>query len=254
MLMAVTRQVSRSIGSCELTFLARTPIDVDRARRQHDQYEAALRRLGLAVLSLPEAPDLPDSVFVEDTALVLDECAVLMRCAASSRAPEIELISGVLRPYRRLLQLEPPAHMDGGDILRIGRTVFVGRSRRTDAAAIEQLGSLLQPFGYEVRAVPVTECLHLKSAVTQVAEDALLVNPSWVPSQAFGDVKTIETDASEPYAANALLVAGSVIYSTEFPRTGARLAAAGIHPVHVDADELAKAEGAVTCCSLIFSA
>ena len=252
MLMAVTRQVSRSIGDCELTFLTRTPIDVDRARRQHEEYEAALKRLGLAVLSLPEAPDLPDSVFVEDTALVLDEVAVLMRCAAASRAPEMELMSDVLRPYRQVLRLEPPAHMDGGDILRIGRRVFVGVSSRTDRAGIEQLRTRLKPFDYEVQAVPVTDCLHLKSAVTQVSEETLLLNPHWVSSGAFGDVKTIETDASEPYAANALLVAGSVVYSNEFPKTGARIEAAGMHTVLVAADELAKAEGAVTCCSLIF--
>jgi dimethylargininase len=164
------------------------------------------------------------------------------------------LMSAVLRPYRHILHLEPPAHMDGGDILRIGHTVFVGLSKRTDAGAIEQLGTMLKHFSYEVQAVPVTQCLHLKSAVTQVAGDTLLINPHWVPSQAFGDVKTIETDASEEYAANALLVAESVIYSTEFPKTGARLAAAGIRTVPVEADELAKAEGAVTCCSLIFSA
>jgi dimethylargininase len=252
MLMAVTRQVSRSIGSCELTFLARTSIDVERARLQHEEYEAALKRRGLAVLSLPEAPDLPDSVFVEDTALVLDECAILMRCAAASRAPEIELMSGVLHPYRQVLRLEPPAHMDGGDILRIGRRVFVGVSRRTDLVAIEQLRARLKPFDYEVQAVPVTGCLHLKSAVTQVHEQTLLLNPHWVSSKAFGDVKTIETDASEPYAANALLVAGSVIYSAEFPRTRERLDAAGVQTVLVAADELARAEGAVTCCSLIF--
>ena len=254
MLMAVTRQVSQSIGSCELTFLARAPIDLERARRQHEQYEAALKHLGLAVLSLPEAPELPDSVFVEDTALVLDECAILMRCAAASRAPEIELMSATLRPYRRILPLESPAHMDGGDILRVGRRVFIGLSTRTDSAAVEQLESVLDPFGYRVDTVPVSGCLHLKSAATQVAEGTLLINPQWVSSGAFGDVKTIETDASEPYAANALLVAGSVIYSTEFPKTRARLAAAGIETVFVDADELAKAEGGVTCCSLIFEA
>jgi dimethylargininase len=253
MLMAVTRQVSRSIGDCELTFLARTPIDVERARRQHDQYEAALKRLGLAVLSLPEAADLPDSVFVEDTALVLDECAILMRCAAASRAQEVELMSAVLRPHRQLFRLEPPAHLDGGDILRIDRQVFVGLSLRSDPAGVEQLRSILRPFGYEVQAIPVTACLHLKSAVTQVADKTLLLNPEWVSSRAFSGVKTIETDASEPYAANALLVAGSVIYSTEFPKTATRLEAAGIHTVPVEVGELAKAEGAVTCCSLIFS-
>ena len=251
MLLAITREVSRSILNCELTHLARTPIDVERARRQHAQYESALKQLGLAVLSLPEAADLPDSVFVEDTALVLDECAVILRPGAQSRRPETGSIAHILASYRKLFQIEAPARVDGGDILRVGRRVYLGLSTRSDTNAAEQLQAIVEPFGYELCVVRVTGCLHLKSAVTQVSDDTLLVNPAWVDKSQFPGVKFIDTDASEACAANAVLLGSSIIYPTSFPRTLERLRSAGVHAVTVDADELAKAEGAVTCCSLI---
>ncbi len=251
MLLAITREVSRSIIHCELTHLARTPVDVERARQQHAQYEAALKHLGVAVLSLPEQPDLPDSVFVEDTALVFDEFAVMLRPGAESRRPETESIRHVLAPYRKLYEIEPPARVDGGDLLRVGNHVYMGITTRSDTNAAEQLEELIKPFGYELTAVPVTGCLHLKSAVTQVSTDTLLVNPAWVDKSHFGPVKFIEVDTSEPYAANAVLPSEAVIYPTSFPRTQKRIEDAGIQVVTVEADELAKAEGAVTCCSLI---
>ena len=253
MLIAITREVSRSIIHCELTHLARTPIDVDRARVQHAQYESALKHLGAAVLSLPEESALADSVFVEDTALVLDECAVILRPGAESRRPEIESIAKVLAPYRKLFYVQAPARVDGGDILRVGKQVYVGLSTRSDTNAIEQLQDFLQPYGYEVRAVTVTECLHLKSAVTQVAENTLLINPAWMNKNNFDGMKFIEVDPSEPYAANAVLIGETIIYPTSFPKTQKKLEDAGIKMITVDADELAKAEGAVTCCSLILN-
>ncbi len=251
MFLAITREVSRSIIHCELTHLARTPIDVERARRQHAQYEAALKELGAAVLSLPEDPDLPDSVFVEDTALVFDEFAVILCPGAESRRPETTSIRRVLAPYRQLFEIQPPARVDGGDLLRVGRHVYMGISTRSDTNAAEQLQDLLKPFGYDLTVVPVTGCLHLKSAVTQVSEDRLLLNPAWVDKSLFRGVKFIETDASEPYAANAVMLGGPVIYPASFPRTQMRIEDAGIQVVNVEAEELAKAEGAVTCCSVI---
>ena len=251
MLLAITREVSRSIVNCELTNLARTPIDVERARRQHAEYEAALKQLGLSVLSLPEQPALADSVFVEDTALVVDECAVILRPGARSRQPETASMEGVLAPYRTLFHIEAPARVDGGDILRLGKHIYMGISTRSDTNAAEQLQAILEPFGYEVHAVNVTGCLHLKSAVTQVNDDTLLINPAWLDKKEFAGVKFLEIDASEPYAANALLLGGPVIYPASFPNTQKLLEAHGIDLITVPADELAKAEGAVTCCSLI---
>ena len=253
MLCAMTREVSRSIVDCELTHLARTPIDVERARRQHAQYESALRQLGVVVIPLPEEPSLPDSVFVEDTALVLNECAVILRPGAESRRPETESVARLLSRYRKLHRIEAPARVDGGDILRIGRNIYLGISSRSDTNAAEQLQALLEPFGYDVHVTRFSGCLHLKSAVTQVGPDTLLVNPAWLDKSGFGNVKFIEIDASEPYAANAVIVGGSVIYPSSFPKTRKRLEAAGIQLVTVEADELAKAEGAVTCCSLLFA-
>lgn len=251
MLLAITRAVSRSIVNCELTHLARTPIDVERARLQHAQYGSTLRRLGAAVITLPEEPTLPDAVFVEDTALVLDECAVILRPGAESRRPETESIARLLSCYRSLYHVQAPARVDGGDLLQVGRDIYLGLSTRSDTAAAEQLRAIVEPLGYRVRVVEVTGCLHLKSAATRVADDTLLVNPAWVNKASFRGVKSIEIDASEPYAANAVLLGGSLIYPAAFPQTYQRLVGAGLEVVTVEADELAKAEGAVTCCSLI---
>ena len=252
MYIAITREVSRAIIHCELTHLARTPIDIDRARTQHTWYEASLKKLGLAVLSLPEAPTLADSVFVEDTALVLDECAVITRPGAESRRPETEIIAELLTPYRKLFHIQAPARVDGGDILQVGKQIYVGLSSRSDTNAIEQIQNFLQPFGYVLHAVTVTGCLHLKSAVTQVKEDTLLINPDWVDKNDFKGVRFIEIDPSEVYAANAVMIGKTIIYPAAFPRTQNRLEGAGIQMVTVEVDELAKAEGAVTCCALIF--
>ena len=248
---AITRQVSRSIANCELTFLKREPINVPRARQQHTQYESVLKELGLAVLCLPEEPDLPDSVFVEDMALVLDECAIITRPGAASRRPETTSIARVLAAFRKLHHIEAPACVDGGDILQVDRSIYLGLTQRSNTSAMEQMQKLLSPVGYSVHAVHVTGCLHLKSAVTKVAQQVLLVNPTWVDKKAFNSVKFIEVDPSEEYAANALCLGDTVIYPAAFPRTRERLERSGIHTLIVEADELAKAEGALTCCSLI---
>lgn len=249
---ALTRELSDAIDRCELTHVAREPIDTDRARAQHAAYEDALRELGCRVERVAAAPDLPDSVFIEDTAVVLPEVAVIARPGAASRRPETAAVSEALGAYRSLLTIEAPGTLDGGDVLAIGRTLFVGQTERSNAGGIEQLGRLLTPMGYAVIGVPVRGCLHLKSAVTLVAEDALLIRPSWVDATAFAGFDLIEVDRSEPYAANALRIGDRVIYPTAFPKTARRIEARRIEVRTVDVNELAKAEGAVTCCSLVF--
>jgi len=252
MLIAITRAVSRSIINCELTHLERVPIDLERARIQHHAYEETLRGLDVEVHSLPEEPHLPDSVFVEDTAIVLDECALLTRPGAVSRRPETESIARALAPFRSLFTVQTPGSLDGGDVLTVGRTIFVGLSSRSNQSAIDQMQTFLAPYGYTVKGVQITDCLHLKSAVTQVRTDTLLVNPAWIDKANFPGMKLIEIDPSEQYAANALLVGGTVLYQPAYPMTQACLEAAGIYPVLVDESELGKAEGALTCCALIF--
>ncbi|MFZ5908950.1 MAG: dimethylarginine dimethylaminohydrolase family protein [Chloroflexota bacterium] len=260
MRLAITRQVSPAIQRCELTHLDRQPIDYERACAQHRQYEQALRALGVQVLSLPAEIDLPDSVFVEDIALVLDECAILTNPGAASRRPEVASVAQALAPYRKLFHIHSPGVLDGGDVLRIGRTIYVGLSSRSNEQAVEQLADILAAPDletankHEIRTVRVTACLHLKSAVTQVGEALLLINPAWARKEDFPGMEFIEADPSEPYAANAVLVGETIIYPSSFPKTRSRLERKGVKMLLVEADELAKAEGAVTCCSLIFSA
>lgn len=254
MKIAITRRVSPAINRCELTHVTREPIDYARACAQHKQYEDALCSLGMDVISLDAEPDLPDSVFVEDVALVLDECAIMLNPGAASRRPEVASVEKTLASYREIFRIQPPGTLDGGDVLTVGRTIYVGLSSRSTEAAVEQLKTILEPRSYQVRAVNVTGCLHLKSAVTQVNKDTLLINPKWVSKDDFPAMRFIEIDSAEPFAANAVLADSTIIYPSSFPKTQAKLQAAGIRMVVVDADELAKAEGAVTCCSLIFTA
>ena len=252
MLIAITRPVSASLAHCELTHLTREPIDVARAVVQHAAYERIIASLGATLVRVNGEPDLPDAVFIEDTAIVLDEVAVITRPGAAPRRAETAAVAGVLAAYRPLQHVTPEATLDGGDVLRVGRTLYVGRSGRSNAQGIEQLRAFVAPFEYRVVAVEFTGCLHLKSAVTEVADGALLLNPAWVSAHAFPDCEAISVDGQEPYAANALRVEDTVIYPADYPRTRDRLAKRGLRVTEVECGELAKAEGAVTCCSLVF--
>jgi dimethylargininase len=253
MLTAITRQVSPSINKCELTHLARQPIDFEVARKQHEKYEDSLRSLGVKVISLPAEARLPDSVFVEDTAIVLDEIALITRPGADSRKLETPSIAAALSQFRKIDHFKEPATLDGGDVLVVGKIIYIGLSSRSNPEALTQLQYILNPYGYSIKGVEVSGCLHLKSAVTRVAEQTLLINPNWVNKKNFPGMEFIEIDPAEPMAANALLIGKAVIYPISFPNTCARLESAGIRMLPVDVSEIVKAEGAVTCCSLVFN-
>lgn len=251
MLLAYTRAVSPTLGACELTHLERTPIDVSRAVAEHAAYERTLRRLGANVRRLEAAPHLPDAVFVEDTAIVFDEIAIITRPGAESRRPECHAVAASLAAHRSLAFIEEPATLDGGDVLVDGERVYVGRSSRTNDAAIARLAGVLHPLGYRVIPVEFGGCLHLKSAVTRVGDGLLLLNPAWVEASVFAGERFVAVDPREPHAANALAVAGAVIHPQQYPHTRARLEAEGLRVEPVDTTELTKAEAGVTCCSLI---
>ncbi len=253
MWIAVTRGVSATLGQCELSFVSRSSIDVPLASTQHDDYRQALIRLGCRVVTLAAEDELPDAVFVEDTAIVLDELAVLTRPGAASRRPEVDSVGAALREYRAIVKtIDAPGTIDGGDVLRLGRAVHVGESARSNGEGIRQLRKLLQPFGYSVSAVHTKACLHLKSAVTQLDDETVLLQPAWVDGATFADMRVIEVDPQEPHAANVVRVGDALLMPASFPRTRQRLLDAGFNVHAVDVSELQKAEGAVTCCSLVF--
>ena len=253
-IIALTRAVPDTMAHCELTHLDREPIDIALAREQHGAYEDALRTLGWRVERMEPLPDAPDSVFVEDTAVVLDELAIVTRPGAESRRIEVESAAKALFRHREIATVIAPATIDGGDVLRVGRRIFVGLSTRTNAPAIEQLRAFAEPLGYEVIAVTVAGVLHLKSAITQVGPSHLLVNRALIDTEPFAGFTLIDVDPQEPRAANALLVGDAILFPSAFPRTRQRLEAAGFRVIPLDASELAKAEGALTCCSLLVGA
>lgn len=250
---AITRRLTPAIAHCELTHIDRHPIDVALALAQHDRYERTLEVLGYDLIRLPAAPELPDSVFVEDTAVVVDELAVVTRPGAPSRRPETAAVAEVLAQRRPLARVVEPGTLDGGDVLRVGRRVFVGLTGRTNEEGIGQLRAALGPHGYTVTAVAVGGCLHLKSAVTQVAPETVLLNREWVDASAFARLELVDVDPAEPSAANTLMLDGTVVVASAYARTAARLEKAGLVLVRIDMSELAKAEGALTCCSILLN-
>ncbi|HMU93071.1 MAG TPA: arginine deiminase family protein [Anaerolineales bacterium] len=248
---AITRKISPRFNECEVTHIERTPIDLNVARAQHQEYVHALAALGCQVIELPEEPDLPDSVFVEDTAFILPEVAVITRPGADSRKPETESIIRALSSYRPLVHVTEPGTVDGGDVLVLGKNIYIGNSTRSNADAVRQIQQLLDHYGYTVTAVDMHDCLHLKTALTKVDDKTLLINPNWVDTSHFKGFDWIEVDSAEPFAANCLPVGDGIIFPTAFPKTSKKLEARGYKIQAVNVAELAKAEGAVTCCSLI---
>jgi dimethylargininase len=254
MLTAITRAVSPAIVNCELSFIDRQPIDLAKAQKQHHAYETLLEKLGAQVISLPAEPDLPDSMFVEDPAFVLDELAVIFPLGTETRRREASSLARALAKYRSLEHIILPGTLEGGDILRIQRKLFVGLTQRSNAEGVRQLTAILATHNYQVVSVPVTGCLHLKSAVTHLGRNTLLANRAWFDANALAGYEWIDVDPAEPHAANALTLGGTVIVPASFPLTRARIEARGFHVTPLDISELQKAESGLTCSSLLFSA
>src|SRR5712691_4957799 len=232
MLTAITRAVSPAIANCELTFVARQPIDLAKAQQQHRAYEQLLENAGARVISLPAEPALPDSMFVEDPAIVLDELAVILPLGTETRRREAPSLAQALAKFRKLV---------------------VGLTQRSNAEGIRQLAAMLALHNYEVIAVPVTGCLHLKSAVTHLGRNTLLANRASFDTTPLAGQEWIDVDPAEPLAANALALADTIIFPASFPRTRARIEAHGFHVTSIDISELQKAESGLTCSSLIFA-
>jgi dimethylargininase len=225
---------------------------VGRAVAQHLAYEQLLAQLGATVERLPPEPDMPDAVFVEDTAIVLDEVAVMMRPGASTRRLEIASVAHVLGRYRPIEYVTAPGTVDGGDVLQVERTLFVGLSGRTNAAGIVQLRAIVERYGYRVTAVPVTGCLHLKSACSYVGSGSVLINRSWVSTEPFSEFELIEVSPTEPRAANTFFVGETLVMASNFPATLEQLEQRGRQVRTVDLSELQKAEAGGSCMSILF--
>ncbi|MCC7362354.1 MAG: N(G),N(G)-dimethylarginine dimethylaminohydrolase [Anaerolineales bacterium] len=252
MLTAVVRQPATTINQCELTYMERVPISPEAALSEHAAYSLALNALGVRVVALPALAAYPDSVFTEDVAVVLDEVALLTRPGADSRRGEVAEMATTLARYRPLRSLTAPATLEGGDVLRIGRRIFVGQSTRTNAEGVRQLRALAEPFGYSVTPVSVPGALHLKTAATALDEHTLIANTSWLDLEPFEGMDVLAAPPEEPWGANVLAVGEARLVNAACPRTLDLLAHAGYAVQPIDLTEFAKAEAGLTCLSLVF--
>jgi dimethylargininase len=254
MLTAITRRVSPCLRECELSFVPRQSIDIVKATQQHRIYEQRLTALGVRIMSLAAEPELPDAVFVEDPAVVVDEVAVMTIMGTTKRQSEVESVASALSAFRPLHFLSEPARLEGGDVMRISRTLYVGASNRTNHTGIDQLAAMLSPYGYQVRAVDVRGCLHLKTGCSYLGRDTILANRAWVDVAQIDRVHVLDVPPAEPWAANVLMIGEVVLLPESFPQTRALLANQGFDTQIIDMSELLKAEAGLTCMSIIFEA
>lgn len=252
-LVAVTNVPSPLLYLGVRTFADEAAVDYAIALRQHEAYRSALERCGCRVISLEVNRDHPDSVFVEDTALVLDEVAIMMSPGAASRRDEPRGIEPTLREYRTVVCVEPPATIDGGDVVREGKQLYAGESQRTNEAGISALAALSRTHGYEVTSIPVFGCLHLKSACSALPDGRFLVNADWIDVSPLPRDRLVQVPDSEPWAGDVLVIGERIIVSDAFPETIALLEGQGWEVVPVGVSEFAKVEGGVTCLSLVFN-
>ena len=253
-LLAITHAPSLKLEQGERTHIGRTTIDFARTCCQHEAYCQMLRDCGAEVRVLDVNRELPDSVFVEDTAIVLDEVAVLASMGVESRRAEIPGIELELQKHREVECITLSATIEGGDVLRVGRTLLVGMSSRTNRAGSSQLAAVVRRHGYKVITVSVNGCLHLKTACTALPDETLMVNPAWLDLEALRGFHRVAVPESEPWAANVALVGSAVCLAAEHKRTAEVIHDRGFDVRTVELAEFAKAEGGVTCLSLLFSA
>jgi dimethylargininase len=252
-MIALTHRPSPHMAACQRTYVPQAASDLELAERQHAAYCTALSACSADVRTLDVNGDFPDSTFIEDTAIVLDEVAILCPMGTASRRAEPARIEPVLRKYREVVRIELPATLEGGDVLCAGRKLLVGQSSRTNAAGIAALAAIVGRYGYDIRAVPVHACLHLKTACTALPDGRLLVNSAWINIAALQSRELVHIPATEPWGANVALVGNTVLSAAAHVQTAELIRRLGFTVNPVELSEFAKAEGGVTCLSLLFS-
>lgn len=252
MLTAITHTPSPFLNQAELTFLSRQPVDADNAMLQHKSYCDMLHKCGVNVITLDKNSSLPDSVFVEDTALVLDEIGIMMPMGAASREEETKVVETKLADFRTIKYIKRPAKLEGGDILQIGRRLYVGLTSRTNIEGIKVLEEIVRPHGYDVRSVNVHGCLHLKTGCTALDDRTILINPDWVDPKPFENFHQVAVPSEEPFAANILRITHMICMHSGFEKTRQKIEKLGYKVEVTDISEFLKTEAGMTCISLIF--
>jgi dimethylargininase len=252
-LYALTHLPSPELEACQLTYLDRQPINYRRARLQHRDYCEALRDCGAEVRTLSVNTSLPDSAFIEDCAVILDELAVITSMGTQARREELPGIEPEVARLRPIKRISPPATLEGGDVLQVGKRFFVGLSPRTNKQGIQAFSAIVEPLGYQVIPVTVHGCLHLKTGCTALDGETVLINPEWVDPEPFQDLRRLPVPRSEPWGANVLRINQMLLMNAAFPETLEMVRNTGYTVQPVDISEFLKAEAGLTCLNLLFS-
>ncbi len=252
MLKALVHTVSPEIDRCKLTYLPRQSIDFRKMTAQHQAYCELLKAHGFDVVTMSRSIDQPDAAFVEDTAVVLDEVAIIANMGIPSRRTEVGAVEAELLKYRPVARVLAPATLEGGDVLVVGNTIFVGKSTRSNEAGQRALKHIVGRFDYTVVPVDVCDCLHLKTACTALSNRSVLVNPDWVNIDHFSDFNVITVDPDEPWAANTISLGDKILMHAGFPRTHAILQELNFNITTIDISEFLKVEAGLSCLSLLF--
>ena len=217
------------------------------------RYAAALAEPGLEVIVADAGAGGPESVAIADTALVLDECAGMLPLGGTERRGEVAAVAQRLAAYRPLTWIEPPARLAGGDIVRVGRTLYVGAGPDSDPDGIAALAHCVEPLGYQLEPVPVFGCRQLTGGVTALGDAAVVINPDWVDDAAFAGLRRFRVAPQEPWAANTLTIGATTLVRHDAPQTARTLARSGFATHAIDLGELAGAEGGPACLSLVLA-
>jgi len=247
---AIVRTPCRRIAEGLTSASLGTP-DYDRALAQHREYVGALQKCGLEVTALPADERYPDSVFVEDTAVLTPHCAIFTNPGAESRQGEVAAVrAAIAGVFDAVEEIEPPGTVEGGDVMQVGNRFFIGLSKRTNEEGAGQLIRILNRLGMDGVKVRLNDMLHLKTGVNYLENGWLTITGEFVQKPEFHGFKQLEIDREEAYAANSLWLNGTVLVPDGFPKTRARIEAAGYETIAVDVSEFRKIDGGLSCLSL----
>jgi dimethylargininase len=249
---ALTRGISASIDRCEVSFIDRVPIDVQKMKQQHRAYEEMLQSMGYEVIQISADDSCPDCCFIEDTALVLDEIAVITHPGSTARRAEVPGVVSTIEKFRKTVKIEPPATLEGGDVLRIGRNLYVGLTQRTNVEGVGALRKLVAPYGYTVTAVPTPGALHMKSVCTAANDRTVVADPTRMDVSVFANYDVVEISPEEWMGGDLLPINGTVCMIEGFPKLKSALEGRGLNVRTLNMSEFMKAEAGLTCLSLLF--
>lgn len=252
-MLAITHTVPDCFHRCVTTHIDKTKPDLSRAREQWESYCQALRDAGCGVHVLEANSHLPDAPFVEDTGVMVGEVFIAARMSAPTRSSETQAVIAHLAETHQITRLSPPAYLDGGDVLMLHENFFVGLSGRTNRAGFLQFKEIVNSLGFQAAPVQVTGCLHLKTAVTAVDQETVILNPGWVDPRLFSDYRVLKVPSSEPFSANLLRVKSHLFVAAGHPRRDDLLNQNGFDFQTIDISELEKAEAGLTCLSILAS-